>query len=293
MLLPEATKPGQPSRLWVAVCREGGEQVERVVGAAALGPDGQAGAGRGWQVDCRVIVPYRRRGIGRTLIEHAVGVARGHGVSALHAWGWFEPDSEVARAWSAFDFAPCRHKTEFESDLAKHSAMIRPLLDEVREHGWIPESARVVPLAEADLEAVARLHVQYLGGNRRLLMPLLRGTAPDRYDPVLSRVLLLDGQVVGFTLGRIFPGGVCEVDANVVHPSLRLGWANLLLKLEATDRLLEAGVHTIRFFALDQHTDTRRLSRKVGAKVVRVLQQMRRDLGPPPAPPAGGGGAGA
>ena len=275
MLLPAAARSGQKVRLFVAVAGE----PQRVVGAAALGLDGRGDAHRGWQVDLRVIGPFRRRGIGRALIEHVATQARDHDVGAIHAWEWAEPDSEAAKAWAALGFLPQRRRTEYEADVHTASRTLVPLLNEVREHGWIPDGARIVPLSEVDPAAVAALHVKYLGGTRQLLMPLLTGAAPDRYDPTHSRVLLLDGRVMGFTLGRVFPDqGLCEVDANVLDPAVRLGWANVWLKVDAADSLLAAGIRTMRYFALDQHTDTRRVSIRDGVRLVRTLVQMRREL---------------
>jgi GNAT superfamily N-acetyltransferase len=292
MLLPAATGPAQRSQLFVAAGGDDG----RVVGAAALGLDGRPEMYRGWQVDLRVIVPFRRRGIGRALMGRVVEQARAHAIPTLHAWEWIEPESEAARAWAAFGFAPCQRRLEFATELASSVGQLMPLYNKLYEDHWIPPSARIVPLAEADVDAVADLHVQYLGGSRRLLLPLLRGAGPERYDPKYSRVLLLDGQVMGFTLGRVRTDGVCEIDANVLHPSLRRGWADLLLKLEAGQLLLADGFHTIRYFSLQQHTDTQRITRKVGGRLVGTLVQMRRELssaeGAPPTPGASAGGAG-
>ena len=291
MLLPRATGAGQKSQLHVAVSGPDGP----VVGAAALGLDLGPGVGlnagpadsvrRRWMVDLRVIVPARGRGIGRALMGRVVEQAAAHGIPALHAWEWVEPDGDAARAWAAFGFSPCQRRLEFEADLARSRTTLRPLYDQVRAEGWIPPEARIVHLADADHEAVANLHVRCLGGTRRLLIPLLRGAAADAFDPVCSRVLLLDGRVVGFTLGRVHPDGVCDVDANVIDPGLRLGWANLWLKVEAAEVLLARGVHTIRYATFQQHTDTHRVSRQVGGRLVRTRLQMRRDLAPPPAPP--------
>jgi hypothetical protein len=101
---------------------------------------------------------------------------------------------------------------------------------------------------------------------------------------------------MGFTLGRVRADGVCEIDANVLHPSLRRGWADLLLKLEAGQLLLANGFHTIRYFSLQQHTDTQRITRKVGGRLVGTVVQMRRELSPAPGalprPDASAGGAG-
>lgn len=291
MLLPRATGAAQKVQLHVAVA--GPE--ERVVGAVALGPDmgldtGPSGTPRRWLVDLRVIVPFRGRGIGRALMARVTDQAVGHGIPALYGWEWVDPEGDAARAWAALGFSPCQRRLEFEGDLALAHATIQPLYVRAREEEWIPPNARIIPLAEADASAVADLHVRYLGGTRRLLMPLLRGTAPDAFDPVYSRVLL-DGEVMGFTLGRVHPDGVCDIDANVLHPAVRLGWANLWLKYEAASVLLAAGIHTIRYFSLQQHTDTHRVSRQVGARLLRTLFQMRLDLALP-APPTSGSGAG-
>jgi hypothetical protein len=223
-------------------------------------------------------------------MDHAVAQASAHGVPALYAWEWVLPDADAARAWVALGFTPCQRRLEFEADLRQAHATLRPLYEKIVEENWIPAGARIVPLREADLAAVAELHARYLGGYPRGLMPPLRGEGPEPFDPQYSRVLLLDGRVVGFTLGRIHPDGVCHIDANVLHPSVRLGWANLLLKFEAASVLLQHGIHTIRYFSFDQHTDTQRVSRQVGGRLVGTMVQVRRELAAA-APPAGGAGA--
>jgi N-acetylglutamate synthase-like GNAT family acetyltransferase len=274
MLLPRATAPEQRSRLYVAV--EGKPQ--RVVGAVALGMDRRIETRRAWQVDVRVIAPCRGRGVGRALVEDAVAQARAHGLAALNAWEWVEPEGEAARAWAKLGFMPAQRKVEYEADIAAASSSIRHLYDQVLADGWIPAAARIIPLADADANAVADLHVQYLGGSRRLLLPLLTGAAPDAFHPKYSRVMLLDGRVVGVSLGRVGADGVCEVDAHVLHPSVRMGWANLWLKIEAGERLLEDGIRTMRYFSLERHTDTRRISKQAGCRLVRTLVQMRREV---------------
>ena len=277
MLLTRATGPDRRSRLYVAV--EG--EPQRVVGAVAVGMDRRVETRRAWQVDVRVIAPCRGRGIGRALVEHAVAQARAHGVAALNGWEWVEPESETARAWRKLGFSPAQRKLEYEADIAAASSAIRHLYDQVLADGWIPPTARIVPLADADAGAVADLHVRYLGGSRGLLRPLLNGVARDAFHPKYSRVMLLGGRVVGASLGRIGADGVCEVDAHVLHPSVRMGWANLWLKMEAADRLLEDGIRTMRYFGLEQHTDTRRISKQAGCRLVRTLVQMRRELATP------------
>ena len=287
MLLPAATGDAQRARLYVAAAGS----PPRVVGAAALGLDSRHHTHHGWQIDLRVIAPFRRRGIGRALAEHAVAQAAAHGVPCLHAWQWVEPESEPARAWAALGFSPARRKLEYEADIEQASSTLVPLYRQVRESGYIPATATIIPLGEADHDAVARLHAEYLGGSRRVLMPLLTGAAPDCYHPKYSRIILLDGRVVGASLGRILADGVCEVDAHVLHPSVRMGWANLWLKMEAAERLLEDGIRTMRYFTLEQHTDTQRISRQAGCRLIRSLVQMRREVAASADGARGAGGA--
>jgi GNAT superfamily N-acetyltransferase len=273
MLLPVATGANRKSELTVAVSPD-----NRVIGAAALGLDGRPEMHRGWQVDVRVITPFRRQGVGRALMDNVIARARSHGIQRVYGWEWVEPDSEAARMWSAFSFQPGQRRMEFIADLNQARATLLPLYERVVEEKWIPETARIIPLADANLDAVAQLHIEYLGGTRRILMPKLRGISPEAYDPKFSRVLMVDDQIRGFTLGRLFPGGVCEIDANVLHPSVRLGWANLWLKFEAARLLLDHGYDTIRYFTFSQHTDTHRVSKQVGARLVGTLVQMSRDI---------------
>jgi ribosomal protein S18 acetylase RimI-like enzyme len=46
----------------------------------------------------RVIVPFRGRGIGRALTEHAVDQAQQHDIRAFYAWAWVEPETDEAHA---------------------------------------------------------------------------------------------------------------------------------------------------------------------------------------------------
>src|SRR6184192_2731583 len=71
MLLPRATVAGQRCRFFVAAAGE----PERVVGAVAIGMDRRPETRGAWQVDLRVIVPYRRRGVGRALLDRVVAQA--------------------------------------------------------------------------------------------------------------------------------------------------------------------------------------------------------------------------
>jgi GNAT superfamily N-acetyltransferase len=271
MLLPRATEAGQRSRVFVALSG----QPPRVVGAAAMGIDPQH-AGQRWLVDVHVIPPFRRRGIGRALLRRLIDEAQTLGIASLRAWDWVALDSEDARAWAGLGLLRCQRRLDYQIDMKQALAMLSPLLERVRTR--IPAGARVIPLAEADLKAVIRLHEQYLGGNARVLLPLLDGTASNAYDRRLSSVLLLDGAVVGIALGRTFGDGSCEVDSRALHPVVRRRWPNVWLLHEGLRRGIDAGLRTMRYFTLDEHEDTRQLSERFGGELIATSVRMGLEL---------------
>jgi hypothetical protein len=173
-------------------------------------------------------------------------------------------------------FYIAQRRQDYEVNLRDACDAIEPLLDRVRPR--IPPNARIVPLADADLDAVVQLHQQYLGGNRDVLWPLLSGGVPDSYHHTLSCVLTLDDRVVGAVLGRVFNDGSCEVDAKVLHPSVRRRWANIWLMHHAIAGALAHGTRILRYFTLDAHQDTRQLSERFGGVVTGCQVRMEREL---------------
>jgi hypothetical protein len=117
-----------------------------------------------------------------------------------------------------------------------------------------------------------------MGGDRDELLRKLRGQGPGAFLPRQSRVLLIEGQVRGFLLAHRSTKETIVVDANIVEPHLRGGWANAWLKLES---LLGAppGVEEFRFTSFDHYTDTRSFTTKMGGRTLRTSVLMMRALG--------------
>jgi ribosomal protein S18 acetylase RimI-like enzyme len=277
MLLPHATGPGHKSNLLVAAAAAG--DPPRVIGAAAMTVQRRGDDERG-VVDLHVIPPCRRRGIARALLDGVLKQAQALDLASLRAWDWTPTDSEAATAWAALGFVPLQHRRDYQIQMVDALATLSPLLERVRAR--IPAGARVVSLAEADLDAVIRLHEQFLGGNAGVLRPMLSGSAQGGYNRDLSTVLLLDDEVVGIALGRTFGhGDTCEVDSRALHPSVRRRWANLWILHEGLRRGLAAGLRVMRYFTLDEHEDTRQLSERFGGVLIAESVRMGLELRPP------------
>jgi len=272
MLLPEAA--GALTRCFVA--RSG--TPPSVVAAAGISASQRPKPLVGPGVALHVIPPCRRQGLGRQLLAALAAEARRGGAEALYAIQRVELNSNEMRCWSWLGFVPCEQVQEHELALDQFEPRLAPLYERLKSSGRIPDSARIVPLYEADMEQVVQLHLKQLGGDPMTLARRIRGEASDAFAPRHSRVLLVDGQVAGFILGHRTSREVVRVDADVVDPALRGGWANVWLKLEATRGALAWGIEKFVFTTFDHYTDTRSFTKKLEGVTVRTTVLMYRPI---------------
>jgi hypothetical protein len=205
--------------------------------------------------------------------------ARSRGALALYAVQKADTSGEEAREWSWLGFSPCETVEYHELPLDQFEPRLAPLCERLRKQGRIPTSAKIVPLYEADLEAVMRLHLAQLGGDAASIIRRLCGEGADAFSARYSRVLLVDGSVMGFILAHRVSRDVAHVDANVVEPSLRGGWANIWLKLEATRGAMSIGITKFVFTTFDHYGDTRSFTEKLQGITVRTTVLMYRPIG--------------
>jgi GNAT superfamily N-acetyltransferase len=225
-----------------------------------------------------VIEPCRRRGLGRALLEKLSERAAERGAAALYAAHKVDLDGDEMRVWSALGFSPCETVEYHELPLDQFEPQLAPIYERLRRRGKIPPSARIVRLYESDIHAVAQLHLSQLGGDLTSLIQKLRGDVPGAFAARYSRVLLIDERVVGFILGHRVERDVVHVDANVLAPEVRGGWANVWLKLEATRGGLQWGIKKFVFTTFDHYVDTRSFTKRLQGVTVRTMVLMHRRL---------------
>lgn len=249
-----------------------------VVGAAAV-----MGACRQWPVPgpgvmIHVIPPCRGRGIGSQLGATLAEVVREQGMQAMYAARKSPEESEETLGWRRLGFTPCETVYEHQMPLDQFVPRLAPIVENWRRRGRIPLTARIIPLYAADRAEVLRLHLEHLGGDPESLSQKLAGRGTGAFHPRYSRVLMVEDRTVGCLLTHLEPRQAATVDANIVIPELRNGWANLWLKLEATQGALSLGITKFLFTTFDQYADTRSFSAKLGGVVTRKMVLMHRRL---------------
>ncbi len=248
------------------------------VGAAAV-----TAACRQWPlpgpgVMVHVIPPCRGQGIGSQLCSALMAAARRHGMGAIYAAHRTLEDGDETLGWRRLGFEPCETVQEHELPLDQFVPRLEPIIESCRRLGRIPAEARIVPLYAADREAVLQLHLEHLGGDRDSLSQKLAGRGPGAFHPRYSRVLYVGEQLAGCLLAHRESAEAAVVDANIVAPEFRNGWANLWLKLEATQGALALGITRFHFTSFDHYEDTRRFTAKLGGVVTKTKVLMHRRL---------------
>ncbi|MGD9616424.1 MAG: GNAT family N-acetyltransferase [Alphaproteobacteria bacterium] len=264
-LLPEAfPESGWPAEL-LAVSGPGG-----IIGAAAI-----AWVPRGFPVLVRVAEAWRGRGIGRALLAAAIDKARGE-TPALRTWHPVSEGSAASRLFASAGFQTGRRLLVFETDAAAFEAAMRALL--ARLSPRIPESARVVPVREAEPERVAQLAAAPFGAAPHEIARRLVPGAASGFDPDLSLALLNADVPCGVMLATR-SGSRLAVEINVVAPDARRRWANCMLLEAMARRGRAAGIELFRFCCEEHVTDTINLARRSGARPLPAELAMVKPLG--------------
>jgi GNAT superfamily N-acetyltransferase len=272
MLLPTITRIAAS-----LVAVDGKHQL--VVGAAAAMPQFRREPLPGPGVAVHVIEPCRKHGIGRSLIDQLAATARSAGAATLYAAERVEMNSAPMESWKSLGFEICQTVEHHRMELARFEPELQPLIDRVRQRGRIPERARMIPLYQADPQAVLQLHLDYLGGDTLNLSRRLRGEGRDGFLPQYSRVLVVDDVVRGCLLGHRGNADTMVIDANIVDATLRSGWAAVWLRLEAARGVRHLGIKNLEFTTFDHYADTRNFTKRLGGVTIGTSALMHRRIG--------------
>lgn len=273
LLLPQAVHLDAPVRCWAACDGNGA-----VVGALAATLRMRGHPLTGPRVAVEIAPPWRSGGLAAGLVAAAAESARRQGAAALYAWEAVEMGSAQAAQWAQLGFDHGVGVEEASGEISSTAlAYVQRMYDGVVERGWIPADAQIVPLPAADPLQVAQLHAAYLGSTVPEVLRQLRGQTLVQYHPLLSPVLKIGPQVMGFTLAEVLPHhpSTARVHATVVHPALRNGWANLWLKQSGLRRCVELGITTLLEQSYAHHTDTRRLAKRWGTRLRHLIEPYR------------------
>ena len=271
MLLPAAFAPDRAPVALVACSDDGA-----LIGAAAIGwaatRDPPA-----FPVAIHVLPNQRRHGVGRALLEAVVAAVRGE-APAVQPWSPLPEGSDAAAFGLACQFTVHHRILHFECDVQRLEAALAPMRERLDAAGWIPAGARVVPLHAAPAGELAHLVSREFHTDPAGLLARLRGGVGKPFEPERSLVLLRDDAVVAAQLISIGADGIPDVEANMVIPTLRRGWANLLLTHEMTRVGFAKWTRRFRFYCDDRVLDTVNLARRSGAERTRVDLMLLREV---------------
>lgn len=269
MLLPDGDRLGHLGDLLIATTAEPSPQVLGSLSLLAIRDSHGAGT---LLASARVVQGWRRRGVGSRLLEAAVEEARRLGARAIIAQGDPAAAPDGVAFLAASGFAPAEVLTTFEVATDAVVAYLQPLVDRLRSADQVPPEARMVPLRQAPIVAVARLHAEHLAGS----VPGVSETLNDllvRSDADDHAVLMIGEEVHGLLIGNTVDG-LTVVDAEVLSPACRVsggssGWASAFMLAERLEWGLSRGSRLTRFSCVSGNRPTRRLAQRLGAQPIR------------------------
>ena len=253
-LLPEVV--GLPVELLIA------KRAHAIVGAAAVHWR-NLGEPVGFPLSIHVLPPDRRLGIGRRLLDAAIGLAIEDTDRFWSLKPWATDDPAAAFLVSC-GFEPGRWEHHFEAATDAVLADVAPHAARLRARGWIPDDLRIVPLAEAPLREVGRLLAKALGATPAQARDL-HAWADDietKYGYPLTRIPAAD--LPRWIASPRYHGAVHDPRSGHLHP--------LKYVLGLARAAAEAGV---RIFEHSEVTALQRdggLTLKTGAGEVKAAQ---------------------
>jgi len=267
MLLPEVASDPR----WTAFLLATTGSPAQVVGAVAHVPVIERDGTAGTRLAIRVVRPFRRRGLGRAIIEAVAAEVENRGPRLLVM---FDPTAhpEATPFLTRCGFARVERESTFTADWAASRERLITPLRRLESRGAVPAGARIVPLAEAPLDELVALHVSLIGGTPEGMTAMLktRRSATIREH---SQVLLVDGRPLGLILGGTH-GGVGTIEAKLVSPTLQTrglarGWPDLMLMGEGIRSADQDAPTSLRFACRESNRPMMRLARHLNASVMR------------------------
>ena len=225
----------------------------------------------GFFVEVRVLTRWRRKGVGRALIEAAADLAGGE-TDGFWSVDGVPPESCAAMFLNACGFRPLRREHHFEIVTAKFLADMIDVSDRLRRKGRVPDRAEIRWLAEpgTPFEDIAWLVSKELGAHPMASLQDLRRRSDDGADH--SLYVRVDGVVCAAMLFHT-EGDVAVVDVRAVAKRWRNNWPNAVLLETGLKWAVSNGFAKARFFSDDRVRDTINLARRGDSEETRVMER--------------------
>jgi GNAT superfamily N-acetyltransferase len=214
----------------------------------------------GFFVEARVLSRWRRKGVGRALIDAAADLADGE-TDGLWSLDGAPSASPAAMFLEACGFKPFRREYHYEIVTEKFLAGMIDLSERLRRKGRVPERAEIRWLAdpEAPLDEIAWLVSRELGAHPMASLQNLRRRRDDIADH--SLYVRVEGEVCAVMLFHT-EGHAAVVDIRVVARRWRNNWPNAVMLEKGLNWAISNGFAKARFFADERVRDTINLARR-------------------------------
>lgn len=289
MLLPEIAGDPSWSDLRIAIVGSPAQVVGAVATMPVIDRDGTVAT----RLALRIARPFRRRGLGRAIVEAIAAEARDARrrlTAQVDSHPSLGTSPEATPFLAACGFRLDERLLAHRADYATARDRIVALYRRLQSRGAIPPSARVVPLGEVAIDRLVELHVALIGGTFAGVAALLRARTAAGVDDD-SVVLTVDGRPEGLFLTNYRERTVI-VTTQLISREFQSsvgtsGWPTLMMMAEAfsRERRLDglpesARPLDLRFACRESNLQTIGLARRLDATIERTAEIHGRDVAP-------------
>jgi len=214
------------------------------------------------------------------LLEQALVSVEEWGARSLRVLEHVDEDGEEALLFKRLGFRESDTFDSFELDLKETIEGWRYAEDVIGRNFKESGAVEIQGLDERHIRKVAACWAGWIGGNpEEHLDMLVRSIAGIelRIDPVYSRVVTLDGNLVGIALCCVEQDAL-KVHALAVDPKTRMTGIQTKMLLDLAVPAFEAGARTQFFEAGRSQPDTQRVAKRLDARLVKSRICFERDL---------------
>lgn len=248
----------------------------KIVGAAAYSLEQDQAS----LIGVRVVRPHRRQGIGTELLRQVVKRARDKQRWTINAGIDAMIEREAESFLTANRFARISRLHVLETDLEPMRAAMEKLLERARRSRRLPESARIVHPSQAPAKELTRIYDEQITTLRRLHPAIVEASLTEEQYEYPSSVLLIDEKVAAMVMVYYdMEHRRAIVPAKAVLEGFRGGLANIWVMADALEKGRAAGIERIRFEAMEENNDTRKLARRFRGETIHLYDRYRREVG--------------
>lgn len=267
-LIPEITSSAHlPSVIFVASPTD---NPQLILGCGASLPVIRDALKPGFPFFVRVLLPYRRKGIGRLIVAELADYVLSWNVPHLLSWHAYGHGEQYAFLKACgFDAYLKVHKFQVVRESAH---ILLDLLARFQQKNDSFKGLQLKLLTEANVHEIASLYCAHFMVSYEVGLQTLKQMTSLPQASLLSSIAYLENNPIGFIIGYLDTENLPKVDFWMIGPKFRNSPISLVLLCHFVKNAYEHGYSVARFDCNDDARSTLKIAARLNAETLEVCE---------------------